>query len=153
MKLHLQAILWLKFGYSLFLANIPITCEQLIIGTPCYLSNWNIRYGRMKMNLVVSCKVLGIYFHKIKIQIACSSMVCKFLRKPYLVIWAQTFKHMLLILVVSFVKSCWPLSRRLSCPKIKITYISYSYTGNTLKHASIHQNISTPTLGVDKNMS
>ena len=62
---------------------------------------------------------------------------------------------MLLISTLSFVMSCGPLLRKLSCLQdqdhMHATYISYSYIGNTLKHASIHQKkYSTPTLGVDK---
>ena len=57
-----------KFAYSLFLANIPKTCEQLIIGTPFYLDNWNMRYSRMEMKLAHFCKVLGVYLEKQKLK-------------------------------------------------------------------------------------
>jgi hypothetical protein len=58
----------IKFAYSLFLAKIYITCEQIIIGTPCYLSNWGMWYSRMKKNLALSCEELGIYFIKSKFK-------------------------------------------------------------------------------------
>ena len=88
MKLYLHAIIWWKFAYSLFLANIPIACEQFIIGTPCY-------------QVIGLCDIAGWYepcsfiwrtwdlFSKIKIQIACSSMIWQFLPEPYLVYQAQ----------------------------------------------------------------
>ena len=58
----------IKFAYSLFIANISITCEQTMIGTSCYLSNWNMWYSRMEMNLALLCEELGIYFTKSKLK-------------------------------------------------------------------------------------
>ena len=49
---------------------------------------------------------------------------------------------MLLIFALSFVKSYWPLLKKVIMPPRSRsrtpTYISYSNTGNTLKHAFIH---------------
>ena len=53
----------------LFLAYIPITCEQFIIGKACYLSSWWMRYGMMKGTLLLAVKCLGNFLiKKIKIN-------------------------------------------------------------------------------------
>jgi len=126
------------FAYSLFLANTSITCEQFIIGTLCYLSNWNIWYSRMKMNLALSCKELRIYFANIKNS---NSMLLNDIQIPTRVISSYTclnLLHMLLAIAMSFVKSCWPLLRKLSCPQDQ---------DNVHPHRHV-----VPTLGVRKNM-
>ena len=147
----------MKFAYSLFLTNILITCELLIIATPCYLSNWNMWYNGMIWTLLFYMKNLGFVF---KIQNS-NSMLLNDMTIPTRAISSISsskpshicylFLHWVLS---SLVDPCWASYH---APKIKITYthiyISYSYTGNTLKYASIHHKSSTPTLGVDKNMS
>ena len=73
-----------------------------------------MQYSGMKKNLALSCKVLGIYSCTIKIQIACSSMIFKFLPRPK--IW-YSFKNLMIMLLVSalsFVKLLWTLWRNIS---------------------------------------
>jgi hypothetical protein len=111
-------------------------------------------YSGMIWTFLSYMKNLGL-ISKIKTQIACSSLIWKFLPKPYLVFWAQTFTYMLLISALSFVKSCWPLLRKLSCPKIKITYTHIHKLFLHWKYAKtciLSTKNSAPTLGVDKKM-
>ena len=48
----------------LFLAYIPITCEQSIIGKACYLSSWWMKYGTMKGTLLLFANCLGNFLKK-----------------------------------------------------------------------------------------
>ena len=70
----------------------------------------------MKMDLALSCEELGIYFTKQNLN----SMLLKDVQIPTKAISSEqnlkTPKIMLLIPALSFVKSCGPLLRKLSCP-------------------------------------
>ena len=114
--LHLHVLLWFKkFAYFLFLANISKNLWTLIIGNPFYLSNWRMRYSRMIWHLLISCKVLGIYFLQNKNS---NSMflewLFKYLPRPYMIIHDKTF-HISLILCVEFGQVLWSLLRDVSC--------------------------------------
>ena len=76
-------------------------------------------------------------------------MIFKFL--PHV----QNLLHMLLVIALSFIKSCWPLLRKLSCFQDQDHEHPHIHAAPTLgvrKHMLLFRSTknSTPTLGVDK---
>jgi hypothetical protein len=147
--LHLHVFLWLKSLHTFYsLLILLITCEHYLVGNPSYLSHWWMRYSRMTWLLLFHCKVLGIYFTKLKIQTACSLNEIQIPTKAIYDCSWQNLPHMPLTLVLSLVKFCDPYRVSLHAPKIK-THVHV--TNNQLflhwEHAttciSIHK-INTP---------
>ena len=143
--LHLHVFMWLRSlhtFYSLlkFLKNL----WTLIIGNPFYLSNWRMRYSRMTWLLLISCKVLGIYFYNTN----SNSMFLEWHSNTYQGhIWAYMTKtfHICLLLCIEFGQVLWTLLRDVSCSqdqnsRTRHKINSFSYTGNMLKYVFHHQN-------------
>ena len=116
--LHLHVFLWLKSLHTFYSSLIFLqTYEHLFIGNPFYLSNWRMRYGRMTWLLLISSKVLGIYFTKqnsnsmfLEWQIPTKAIYDLTWQKPS--IYASYF-------VLSLVKFCDPYWEMFHATKIK----------------------------------
>ena len=93
------------------------------------------------MTLALSCKVLGIYLYKIKFKIACSLNDIQIPTKALYDHTWQNLPHMSLALYWVWSRTMIPIERCFMLLRPKLMYTpqitSYSYTGNTLKHASI----------------
>ena len=93
------------------------------------------------MTLALSSKVLGIYLYKTKFKIACS---LNDIQIPTKALYDHTWQnppHMPLALYWVWSSTVIPIQRCFMLLRPKLMYTpqitSYSYTGNTLKHASI----------------
>ena len=120
--LHLHVFLWLRSLHTFYsLLKFLKTCEHLSIGNPFYLSNWRMRYSRMIWHLLISCKVLGIYF----INQNSNSMFLEWHSNTYQgYIWSFMTKPSIYAsyFVLTLVKFCDPVERCFMLPRSKLTY-------------------------------
>jgi hypothetical protein len=116
---------WL--AYALFLAHIPVTCEQSIIGKAYHLSSWWMRYSMMKGTLLLSAKYLWTLSFKNSKSISWLLDDVKF-HQSHMSISLKTLYICYLFLHWALLNCLWPLWDSLYASMIKNMFTPPKYT-------------------------
>ena len=85
----LHALPWINLHTLYSLHSFKFLWTYILIGTPCYLSNWLMWYDWMNGTMLFLAKYLGFLFKKIINSL--SPQINEILPKPKLDVHAQTF--------------------------------------------------------------
>ena len=94
----LHVLPWINLNTLYSLHSFKFLWTYILIGTPCYLSNWLMWYDWMNGTMLFFAKYLGFLFKKIINSL--SPQINEILPKPKLDVHAQTFLCSLTLLWV-----------------------------------------------------